>query len=245
MAEFEEFSFVIPAYTPETMPLDRLIEYLQQISAVIGDAANLHLIKIDKSSTAPTFIVPKRAALQAKERAAQFNRGDGTREQARAYNRLRRMVRRDAPEARRPAVLSSAAKVILEIPAAPEDSGALTGIRQASTFDGVLVSIGGVGDAASVRLQTLDGQVVSGFTATRTVAKDLAKLIYEPIRVSGPGIWGRSEEGVWGLERMQIQSFEPLDDEPLREVLARLRSVEVEWPADTFERLRLEREGAA
>jgi hypothetical protein len=132
MADYEEFSFVIPAYSPETMPLDRLIEYLQQISAVIGDPANLHLVEIKKSSTAPTFRVPKRAALQATERAAQLSRGDGTRDQIRAYNRLRRMVRRDAPGTRRSAVLSSSTRVILEIPAAPEDSGVLTGIRQAT-----------------------------------------------------------------------------------------------------------------
>lgn len=244
MADYEEFSFVIPAYSPETMPLDRLIEYLQQISAVIGDAANLHLVEIKKSSTAPTFLMPKRAALMASERAAQLNRGDGTRDQVRAYNRLRRMVRRDAPEARRPAVLSSSTRVILEIQPAPVDTGVLSGIRQASSFDGLLISVGGV-DAASIRLQAFDGQVVAGFTASRSVAKELAKLIYEPVRVSGPGIWGRAEDGVWALEKMQVQSFEPLADEPAGELLARLRAIDIDWPGDVIERLRLEREGAA
>lgn len=242
MADYEEFSFVIPAYSPETMPLDRLIEYLQQISAVIGDPANLHLVEIKKSSTAPTFRVPKRAALQATERAAQLSRGDGTRDQIRAYNRLRRMVRRDAPGTRRSAVLSSSTRVILEIPAAPEDSGVLTGIRQATSFDGLLISVGGV-EAASIRLQGFNGIVVAGFTASRLVAKELAKLIYEPVRVSGPGIWGRGEDGAWTLEKMQVQSFEPLEDEPAGELLARLRAIDVAWPHDVVERLRLEREG--
>lgn len=245
MADFEEFSFVIPAYSPETMPLDRLIEYLQQISAVIGDPANLHLIRIESSSTAPTFQVPRRAALEAKERAAKFARGDGTKDQHRAYSRLRRMVRRDAPGTSRPAVLKSAKKVILEIPAAPDETQALSGVRQTSSFDGVLISIGGVGDAASIRLQALDGQVVAGFTATRQVAKELAKLIYEPIRVSGPALWGRTEDGVWGLEKMQIQTYETLDDQPLGHLIAELQDLNVAWPADALQRLAAEREGAA
>lgn len=244
MADYEEFSFVIPAYSPETMPLDRLIEYLQQISAVIGDPANLHLVEIKKSSTAPTFRVPKRAALVATERAAQLSRGDGTREQTRAYNRLRRMVRRDAPDARRPAVLSSSTRVILEIQPAPEDTGVLNGVRQASSFDGLLISVGGV-DAASIRLQAYDGRIVAGFTASRTVAKDLAKLIYEPVRVSGPGIWARNEDGIWTLEKMQVQSFEPLEDTSAGDLLARLRAIDVDWPGDTAERLRAEREDIA
>ena len=62
MSDFEKFSFVIPAYSPETMPLDRLIEYLQQIALIIGDPNNIHLVEIKKSSTAPVFLVQKRIA---------------------------------------------------------------------------------------------------------------------------------------------------------------------------------------
>ena len=226
------------------MPLDRLIEYLQQISAVMGDSANLHLIKIASSSTAPTFLIPMRAALEAQERTARFVRGDGTKDQIRAYGRLRQMVMRDAPGVGRSAVLRSPQKVILEIPPAPEDVGVIDGVRQASTFDGLLISIGGVSEAASIRLQSLDGQVTSGFTANRGLAKAMAKLIYEPIRVSGSGIWSRSEEGKWRLEKMQIQSYEPLQDEPLGHVLSELRALKVDWPRDADAKLALEREGA-
>lgn len=244
MADFEEFSFVIPAFSPETMPLDRLIEYLQQISVVIGDPANMHLISIEKSSTAPRFRVPKRAALEAKERAARVYRGEATKDQTRAYDRLRRMVRRDAPGATRPAILSSARAVILEIHAAPDDSGALSGIRQMTLLDGLLISIGGVGDAASIRLQSLDGQIISGITAPRGLAKEMAKLIYEPLRISGPGLWGRSEEGVWGLEKMQVQSYELLEDDSLSHVFAELRDLDVNWPEGAAHKLAVER-GAA
>ena len=126
MADFEELSFVIPGYTPETMPLGRLIEYLQQMAVVLGDPTNLHLVEIRHSSVAPVLHAPKAIALEARERASRVPRGDGTKRQVDAYNRIRRMVRRDASGTEysgRPALLKTAERVILEIPAAADKSG--------------------------------------------------------------------------------------------------------------------------
>ena len=82
MADFEELSFVIPGYTPETMPLGRLIEYLQQMAVVLGDPTNLHLVEIRHSSVAPVLHAPKAIALEARERASRVPRGDGTKRQS-------------------------------------------------------------------------------------------------------------------------------------------------------------------
>ena len=51
-------------------------------------------------------------------------------------------------------------------------------------------------------------------------------------------------EGEWHLERMQIQSYERLEEEDLSLVLERLRSLNVEWPDDALDRLRDEREAS-
>lgn len=95
MADFEELSFVIPGYTPETMPVGRLIEYLQQMAVILGDPESLRLLGIREGSVARVLHAPKAVALQAKERARRISRGDGTRKQVDAYNRARRMLRRD------------------------------------------------------------------------------------------------------------------------------------------------------
>jgi hypothetical protein len=244
MADFEELVFVIPGHTPETMPLNRLIEYLQQISMVLGDPENLHLVAIKKSSVAPTFHLPKASAIQARERARRVQTGDGTKKQVDAFNRIRRMLRRDARDAGKPAFLQGPnSKVYLEIPVAPDDLGALAGIRQASTVDGQLIRVGGAGEDATLQVQDLDGRIMSGFTAKRALAKELAALMWEPIRLSGIGQWSRSDEGVWALDKMQVQSYERLEDEDLGLVLERLRSLDVKWPDNALERLRNEREG--
>lgn len=245
MADFEEMSFVIPGYTPETMPLDRLIEYLQQMSVVLGDPQNLHLVEIRNSSVAPVLHAPKATALEARERAQRVQRGDGTRRQVDAYNRIRRMVRRDAvgeKYAGRAALLRTADRVILEIPAAPDDHGVIEGLRQSTTIDGELIKVGGPGDNAALQLRTLDGSVLSGFTASRSLTKELAPLIYEWVRLAGIGQWCRTADGSWQLERMLVQSYEPLDEEEATVTLERLRDLKVDWPSDAWERLQGERE---
>lgn len=242
MADFEELSFVIPGYTPETIPLARLIEYLQQMSIVLGDPENLHLVAIVDGSVEPVLHAPKAIALEARDRASRVQRGDGTRKQVDAYNKIRRMVRRDSRDAGKPALLRSQQKVVLEIPAAPEDVGAITGIRQASSIDGQLIRVGGAGEDAALQVQDLQGKILSGFTAKRSIAKELASLLWEPVRLYGIGIWERSSEGEWQLERMQVQTYEKLDDEDLSLVLERLRSLKVAWPDDALDRLREERE---
>jgi hypothetical protein len=244
MADFEELSFVIPGYTPDTMPLDRLIEYLQQMAVVLGDPKNLHLVEIRKSSVAPILHASKEVAIEARERAQRVQRGDGTKRQLEAYNRIRRMVRRDSigeKNAGRPALLRSAERVILAIPPAPDDSGIVEGIRQPTTVDGQLIRVGGAGDAAALQLQDLDGRILSGFTASRQLAKELAPLIYEPIRLMGIGQWCRSADGAWQLDRMLVQSYERLEEEDATVTVERLRDLKVEWPDDAWDRLINER----
>lgn len=245
MADFEELSFVIPGYTPETMPLDRLIEYLQQFAAVIGTPDQLHLTKIEKSSVAPTFKVSRPVAERATEEAERVQRGEGTKVQRAAFNRLRRYVRRDAPQPGRPALFRSQKKVVLTVPAAPEDTGSLQGIRQATQIDGKLVRIGGDGEYASMQLSDLQGGLITGFTVKHDMVKDLAQLIYEPIRVSGVGIWNRDEDGQWQLRKMEVQSYEALDDEPLDSMVDRLRGLKVTWPKNAIDALLAGREATA
>lgn len=241
MADFEELSFVIPGHTPETMPLNRLLDYLQQITLILGSPEKLHLVAIRESSCAPVFHTDIGTSLAVRERAQRVQRGDGTKRQVDSFNQIRRMLREDGVS-HRPALLRSQHSVFLQINAAPKET-ALSGIRQPSSVDGALIKIGGAGENAAIQLQDLDGKILSGFTAKRAIAKDLAHHMWEPVRLHGVGQWGRNEEGEWALERMQVNSFDPLEDESLSMTLSKLRAADVEWPADAVDRLRSERNG--
>ena len=171
MADFEELSFVIPGHTPETMPLNRLLEYLHHMTAVLGDPEKLHLVEIREGSCEPVLHTDTATALIVKERAAKVARGDGTKRQIDGFNSVRRMLRQDRVW-KRPALLRSQHSIYLQIDAAPEEME-LKGIRQAGSVDGALIRIGGAGENAQIQLQDLDGKIISGFTAKRPVAKEL------------------------------------------------------------------------
>lgn len=247
MSDFEELSFVIPGHTPETMPLDRLIEYLQQMAIVLGDPSQLHLVEIRHSSVSPVLRAPKIIALEAREMAARVQSGQGTLRQLGAYDRIRRMVRSDAEgthNLEKYALLKVADKVVLEIPPAPDEMGTVENLRQATYVDGQVIKVGGAGEDAALQLQGLDGRILSGFIVKRHLAKELAQLLWgPPVRLNGVGIWCRDIDGVWRLVKMRVQSYEQLEDDDAVSTLERLRSLKVDWPNDTYEKLSAEREG--
>jgi len=242
MTDLEEIEFVIPAYAPETMPFDRLLEYLRQIGEVLGAPQEMHLLRIDASSTKPIFGVPIPVVTQARERIAAVRTGRGTNRQRSAYNQIREMVKMDGGV---PASLKDRTGVILDFPPASEEIGAISGVRQASSFDGTLMRVGGVReDYVPLLMQDLGGENYAGFSAPKTIAKAMAPLLFEPLRVTGPGSWERNIEGAWKLSKMLIQSFEPLGNETLADVFQKLRAAPVTWPADADEVLQAEREAS-
>lgn len=124
----------------------------------------------------------------------------------------------------------------------PKDTGVVEGLRQFTTIDGQLTRVGGAGEDAALQVQQLDGRVMSGFTAKRSLAKELATLLYEPVRLMGVGQWYRNEDAHWNLDRMLVQSYERLEDEDALVTLERLRKLDVKWPSDAGEALVSERE---
>lgn len=239
MEDFEELEFVIPAYTRDTMPLDRLLQYLQQIGELLAVPEAMHLVAIEESSTKPVFRMSSAAATSARDHAHEVRRGGGTRSQRAAFARIRQMVKLDGGK---PASLTDRTGILLDFPPAPEEIGAIAGVRQAGSFDGSLLRVGGVGEFANILMRDLGGDVFSGFSAPKELAKAMAKLLYEPIRVTGIGSWDRTSAGTWAMSKMLIQTYEPLVDESLDDVFRKLRAAPVVWPTNVDELMRTERE---
>lgn len=243
MADFERFEFVVPGYTPETMPLDRLIEYLTQLTIILGNPSDLHLVDIQKSSTKPVLIMPHHAAVKAKHRARETWEGGGSIRQRQAYQRIRRMVSDDGGK---PAVLTSRQATILEFPSV--DLGAdqeISSMRQATSVAGELIRVGGDSEFDQILLKEFSGEVIAGCFATKEVAKQLAKCLHEHVRLHGIASWHRDRRGKWQVARMKILTFEPLENDSLTDALAEAQSAVSDWPEDLSDRLLEMRRGAA
>lgn len=235
MADLDEFRFEIPAFTPDTMPIDRLMEYVQQVTILLGEPSEVHLLNIERASTQPVFGVSRTASVRVRGRISEVRAGGGSERRRAAFLRVQRMVEEDGDG---PAILKAPEGVtILMFEPKEMPKAALHGIRQASTVQGTLIRVGGSSESSKVLLEDNSGNTIAGCYANRALAKQLASHLFESVRLSGVGSWMRSGDGVWSLERMQVQSFLPLEDRPLAAVLRDLQAIPVEWPTDTLERL--------
>lgn len=243
MADFERFEFILPGYTPETMPLDRLLEYLSQLMVILGNPSDLHLIKIEKSSTKPVFLMPPHAAVKARKRARDTWEGGGPVRARDAYRRIRRMVSEDGGK---PAVLTSKSATILEFPSVDlgEDQE-IGSVRQASSVTGELIRVGGETEFDPILLRDVSGAVIAGCFATKDVAKRLAKHLHEYVRLHGIASWHRDRHGKWQIARMKVQTFETVDTDTLSESLAAAQATVADWPDDLHEQLLAMRGGEA
>lgn len=244
MADLERFKFTVPGYTPETMPLDRLMEYLNHLSIVLGNPGDLHLVGMEKGSTRPILAMRHDVAAKARHHARQVAEGGGSARRRAAFNAVRRMVAEDGGK---PAVLKAPrGAIILRFPGIElgEDQ-IINTLRQPTSVEGQLVRLGGIGENAQLLIQELNGSVIAGCSAPRAVTQAMGHLIYHWVRVNGIGSWRRTEKGKWEIVRLHVQTFEPLDESDLEEVVAKLQAVNVKWPDDTLEQLQAMRGQAA
>jgi hypothetical protein len=243
MADFERFEFTLPGYTPETMPLDRLIEYLNQLAVILGNPSDLHLVDIKKSSTKPVFVLPRHAAVKARKRARETWEGGGPQRARDAYRRIRRMVSEDGGK---PAILAAREGTVIEFPSV--DLGAdqeIGSVRQASSVTGELIRVGGETEFDQILLRDVSGAVIAGCFATQDIAKQLAKYLHEYIRLHGIASWHRDQHGKWQLARMKVQTFEKVDPENLSDAVAAVQAAVADWPDDLHDKLLEMRGGEA
>lgn len=235
MDDLERFEFTVPGYTPETMPLDRLIEYLSQLMIILGQSSDLHLVDIKRSSTKPVMVMPHHAAVKARKRARETWEGGGSQRARQAYQRIRRMV---ADDGGTPATLSTRDGTILEFPGV--DDGAdqeISSLRQASSITGELIRVGGETEFDQILIRDFSGEVISGCFSTKDVAKQLAKHLHESVRLDGIATWSRNRQGEWQIQRMKVLSWETLEETKLGDALAELHKLTSAWPVDLAETL--------
>ncbi len=221
-----EYRFKIDVYSPETMPMARLAEYLRDLAVLFGEEQNVHLIRIEKGSAVPLMLVDLEAEPKVRERVQAVRQHSGPGEAQRAAAQIDERLRTDNAKA---AILDPSGAKILTFPGRDLNKLLEYGpFNQPGTFDGIPIRIGGEQDSVPVHLEGRDQIYICW--AKRSLAKEIAQYLFTTaIRVEGTGRWTRHRDGEWKLVTFTIRDYTPLPDVSLRESINKLRLIPAEW----------------
>ena len=221
----EILEFVIrDSFTPATLPMARLAEYLADLATVLGEKEHVHFLELREGSATVVHSVDHEAVPQVRARVRAAKIGEADSDAKSAHTRIQQRLRDDNARA----VLRSAGDVdghLLDFPGIAGDSEPEYGpFSEQGQLYGVPISVGGKRQVVSVRLE--DGERVHNCEVDRDTALKLAPLLFHHhLRVYGVGRYWRDSDGKWEMRSFRISHFEKLDARPLAETVERLRGI--------------------
>ena len=219
-----EYRFRIAgSYTPATLPMERLAEYMAALSKLLGEEKSVHLGAVEPGSAVLVAKVDNEATPKVFDRISGVRRGHAPLEAQKAFTTLDDMLRKDDATG---ALTGETEAVIIAFPGRERPEPLVFGpFKQDGTLDGQVIRVGGRDETVPIHLR--DGAVIhTGLHATPELAQAIAKQFLGPVlRLHGTGTWFRSGDGTWELKSFKVASFEVLDETPLKQVVSDLRRV--------------------
>jgi len=219
-----EYVFRIDVFKPETMPMERLAQYLAALAKMFGHAEHTHFVGITYGSAKLHTAVDPVDAPKVDARLNGVRLGDGPKDAMAGKQALEDLLANDNAVG----TLTEGDSDRVVVPFIGRNRVkplTFPPFREDTSIDGQLVSIGGRDITAHAILQ--DGDVYhAGVTMPRELARGLGKLLYgPPLRMHGNGRFERQADGVWKMTDFRVDRVEMLDGRPLHEVLEAVRSI--------------------
>lgn len=232
--------FRLDGFTPAKLPSARLAQYLLDLNALLGSTSKVHFERLRKGSAQIVQWVEPSALPAVRQRAfAVKNNRDKVPELVEAYERLNQRLVEDNSGGK----LRIGREKILDFPGRHTEERKIIGpVTQSESLDGQLVRIGGVDATVPVHLR--EGETFHYCTANVDTARRLAPYLYgQTVRLFGTAYWYRYPQGHWQMDHFRVDNFDPLEDVPLSEAVAKLRSIpHDDWDDTISDKIKL-REG--
>jgi hypothetical protein len=216
----ETYELHIDAFTPDTIPMARLADYMASFAELLGHKEHVHFGKLKTGSLSIAVRVDDVAQPKVDKRIDEVRYGKGPQAALKALKDIDDKLAEDNAVGR---IVHGKAKLI-EFPGRTRHEESKLGpIAQAGTLDGEVIQIGGRDETINIHLKS--GDQIRQCIASKAIARKLAAHIFgAPVRVRGTGIWARSESGAWILKRFEIKDFDPLDETSLSKLFEGLRA---------------------
>jgi hypothetical protein len=222
MPKYRRVRFKILGFTPDTLPMGRLAEYLADFALLLGHDHAVHFRRVEDGSAELVSDIDEPELPNIRKRALDAAEGFGPQEAVLGYRAINAKLREDKTSGE---MQGDRGAKILQFPGVvAEPAGTFGPFNQQGAVDGVLIKIGGRGQTIPVHLEE-EGRIWI-CNATREMAKKLAPNLFgDPIRLHGTGRWTRESSGEWTLIGFNIADFDVLNNDPLPVVIGRLRAI--------------------
>lgn len=174
MGEKYEYRFRIDAFTPASMPMAHLAEYMRALAAFLGYEERVHFVCLEEGSTVLVQEIEPEDAPKVQERIESVRRGDGPADALRAFEALDHTLAQDNAVG---FLYEPDGAEIIQFPGRERPKPVAYGsFRQRGSLDGYLVRIGGTDQMKRASLK--EGDVVRHCKITEEKAYEDAAPAY-------------------------------------------------------------------
>lgn len=245
----KKLRFYIDAYSPGNIPMAKLAEYMADFATLLGREHRVHFDHLEGGSTTIVSRVEPEDVPKVKGRFLEIQSGSASKELLRVVAQIDDRLANDNAIGR---ILEESERggvaELLAFPGRTRLKSQIYGpFTQEGHLDGELIAVGGRDKTISIQLQNGD-TIYSRCETTRTIAQELGKHLFEPVRIYGSGRWIRETDGSWHLRHFQVHRFEVLESGTLRDAVTALRVVagsgwkEIADPLAELDELRREKD---
>ena len=225
----EELQLVIDAFTPETLPMSRLAEYLREFATLLGNEEHVHFSRLKKNSTHLLAFPDFEAIPKVKARIDEVISGTAPKPALAAHRRLDDLLAADNAIGH---IEIGGAKVI-EFPGRRRPIQEKIGpVRRAASVEGQVYQIGGKDETINIHLLDKGHDVRAEVSIT--LARKLAPyLLLGRVRLFGEGDWYRINSR-WERTNFTATDFVPLNSQSLPEALREVQGIFTDVSPDDF-----------
>jgi hypothetical protein len=225
--EGEEYEFWIDAYSPTTIPMKRLGEYMAQLGRLLGQEDYVHFRSLKGGSTGVRVGVQREAVPKIEKQIENVKRAEAANDAINAQIQLNEMLCDDnaVGEFRRVKQGNHEPEPILRFPGREIPKPQRVGpFSEPAIFKGELVRLEGEDDTKHAGIKDSQGRLWAGYMG-RELAVGMREYLFEWVMVNGDARWIRTEAGEWELKSFHITDFKPLLKGALEDDIKALRNM--------------------
>jgi hypothetical protein len=216
----EEITLEIDVFTPDTLPMARLAQYLAQFSELLGHEANVHFSRLMKGSAKCKAFADAQVVPKIRERVESVVDGSAPRQALKAHGAIDDLLAADNAIGG----VSLGKERVIEFPGRRRSHKERIGpVHRSTSIEGQIFSLGGKDNTINVHLRHKD-QAYRCEVSIELARKLAPYFLNGAVRLFGQGDWYRVDS-VWQMANFTAIDFVPLESTKLSESINDLREV--------------------